>query len=261
MESTPTDGSDKANTWEDIPEQDQKKRQTALKDKTTKLQSPIFFINPFRLSVRNVAKHVDEVQLRTLCEIGAKRGLQAGLVSAKDYIAHLKAQGEMSTRDILEMVQEKNKKNEDIITPWDDSAKSKDYIPSVFIDRDFGSGTSKSKAPSRGFGFIEFTHHVHALACLRELNNNPVYSKEYVAGGRNAAAAKKNGKKAGAGKASRDLRIPRLIVDFTVSPRTTRVITEQLLNLILTYLLLQTKGRKSSQGKEAARKTASPATQ
>jgi RNA recognition motif-containing protein len=29
---------------------------------------------------------------------------------------------------------------------------------------------------SRGFAFVEFTHHAHALACLRELNNNPVYA-------------------------------------------------------------------------------------
>jgi hypothetical protein len=31
---------------------------------------------------------------------------------------------------------------------------------------------------SRGYGFVEFAHHSHALACLRELNNsaNPAYS-------------------------------------------------------------------------------------
>ena len=28
---------------------------------------------------------------------------------------------------------------------------------------------------SRGYGFVEFAHHLHALACLRELNNNATY--------------------------------------------------------------------------------------
>jgi RNA recognition motif. (a.k.a. RRM, RBD, or RNP domain) len=27
--------------------------------------------------------------------------------------------------------------------------------------------------PSKGYGFVEFKHHAHALAALRELNNNP----------------------------------------------------------------------------------------
>lgn len=188
-----------------------------MKDKTTKLQSPIFFINPCRLSLRNLAKHVDEVQLRTLCEKGTKKGLQTGLVSAKDYIAHLRAQGEVSTREVLTMVQEKNKDGEGIIVPWEESKKSTDYIPSVYIDRDFSSASSKAKGTSRGFGFVEFTHHVHALACLRELNNNPAYSREYVAGGKVAVDLKRKGKKPGVkGNGSRDTRIPRLIVDFTV---------------------------------------------
>lgn len=28
---------------------------------------------------------------------------------------------------------------------------------------------------TRGFGFVEFKEHVHALACLRFLNNNPAF--------------------------------------------------------------------------------------
>jgi RNA recognition motif-containing protein len=115
------------------------------------------------------------------------------------------------------MVQEKNKDGEGIIVPWEESKKSTDYIPSVYIDRDFSSASSKAKGTSRGFGFVEFTHHVHALACLRELNNNPAYSREYVAGGKLAVDSKRKGKKTGVkGTGSRDARIPRLIVDFTV---------------------------------------------
>lgn len=218
VESTPTEpGSETSNTWEDIPEQDQKKRQAALKDKTTKLQSPIFFINPLRLSIRNLAKHIDEAELRNLCEKATKKGLLSGLVKAKDYIAHLRAQGQMTTREILGLIQEKGKNSDDIITPWEENKNTKDYIPSVYVDRDYSNRITSGKAPSRGFGFVEFTHHVHALACLRELNNNPLYSSEYVAGGKSAAAKKGKGKKTGVkGIKKAETRIPRLIVDFTV---------------------------------------------
>lgn len=30
--------------------------------------------------------------------------------------------------------------------------------------------------PSKGYGFVEFVNHGHALAALRQLNNNPTYS-------------------------------------------------------------------------------------
>ena len=36
----------------------------------------------------------------------------------------------------------------------------------------YNIGTTDS-AQSRGYGFVEFQHHGHALACLRQLNNNP----------------------------------------------------------------------------------------
>ena len=36
---------------------------------------------------------------------------------------------------------------------------------------------------SRGYGFVEFDHHVHALACLRELNNSASYAKSAAGGG------------------------------------------------------------------------------
>ena len=36
---------------------------------------------------------------------------------------------------------------------------------------------------SKGYGFVEFEQHIHALAALRQLNNNPQYSAEFAAGG------------------------------------------------------------------------------
>jgi nucleolar protein 4 len=230
VESTSSDpNANNANTWDDLPPQDQKKRQHALKDKTTKLQSPIFFINPNRLSFRNMAKHVDEAGLQKLCELAVKRGLEKRLVGAKDQIAHWKALGELSTREILAKVQTMENNNEDVIPGWDDSTNIKEYIPSVFIDRDFGPNGKKSDAPSRGFGFAEFKHHAHALACLRELNNNPSYSREYAAGGKAADAMRKRARTvkkktaSGSGGGGTDyigddgrVHVPRLIVDFVV---------------------------------------------
>ena len=227
-------------TWDGLPQQDQRKRQTALKDKTAKLQSPIFFINPNRLSFRNMAKHIDEAGLQKLIELATKRGLEKRLVGVEDQIAHWRALGEMTTREILAKVQEIEGNDEDVIPGWsyddeskdDDTAKTKrrknikDYIPSVYIDRDFGPNGKKADAPSRGFGFAEFTHHTHALACLRELNNNPTYSKEYAQGGKAADALKKKPKrknKKGTSSNPADYRdedgkvhVPRLIVDFVV---------------------------------------------
>jgi nucleolar protein 4 len=227
VESTSTEpGANNSDTWDELHEQDQKKRQHALKDKTTKLNSPLFFINPFRLSFRNLAKNVDEGTLQLLIEQATKKGIERNLVTAKDQIGHWRAKGEMSTRDILSKIQEVEAKNGDAVPQWEEKVNIKEYIPSVFIDREVGP-TGKKDAPSRGFGFAEFKHHLHALACLRELNNNPTYSRDYVAGGKVASALKKKVKKVVKGKPAKGagdmvgddgrVRVPRLIVDFAVS--------------------------------------------
>jgi nucleolar protein 4 len=225
VESSSTDpNANNANTWDDLPEQDQKKRQSALKEKTTKLHSPIFFINPNRLAIRNLDKNLDEAALQQLCKQATMQGLQKGLVGAAEQIAHWRALGESSTRDILAKVQGSEAKNIDIVPEWDAKVNIKEYVPSAFIDRDFGPTGKKSNSLSRGFGFVEFKHHVHALACLRELNNNTSYSRDYAAGGKAADASKKKvhkrkGKGSGIGEYTSEngrVRVPRLIVDFAV---------------------------------------------
>lgn len=40
------------------------------------------------------------------------------------------------------------------------------------IARDEESAVEGDKGKSRGFGFVEFAEHKHALAALRKLNNN-----------------------------------------------------------------------------------------
>jgi nucleolar protein 4 len=62
----------------------------------------------------------------------------------------------------------------------------------------------KTEQPSRGYGFVEFATHAHALAALRWTNNNPVFSKEAQGGG----------------KGGTDLSTaPRLLVEFAVENR------------------------------------------
>ena len=55
----------------------------------------------------------------------------------------------------------------------------------------------KGQAPSKGYGFVEFAEHAHALACLRELNNNPHYAEEYAVNGARVAKMMAGGKRRG----------------------------------------------------------------
>ena len=235
---------DEPGPWEELPESDRLKRGRAHQEKSSKLRSPLFFVNPVRLSFRNLAKHVDEAALKKLAVDGLRAGLDADLVSRDDVMAHWRASGDMTARDIVRKVNELDEAGDSVVAPYDEAAGVRRHIPSVYIDRDFagggvaaGTGGKKELAPSRGFGFVEFTHHAHALACLRELNNNPAYSAEYATGGKKAVEMKrrqrKGGKKGKKGTRSFEddteggngadfvgddgrVRIPRLIVEFTV---------------------------------------------
>jgi len=237
---------DEPGPWEELPESDRLKRGRAHQEKSSKLRSPLFFVNPVRLSFRNLAKHVDEAALKKLAIDGIQAGLEADLVSKEDVMAHWRASGDMTARDIVHKISELGEAGDFIVPPYDEAAGIRRHIPSVYIDRDFagvggaaGTSTSGKKelAPSRGFGFVEFTHHAHALACLRELNNNPAYSAEYAAGGKKAVGMRKRQRKGGkkGKKGTRTfeddaeggdaadfvgddgrVRIPRLIVEFTV---------------------------------------------
>ena len=116
------------------------------------------------------------------------------------------------------------------VTPRRPTQNTKEFIPSLYIDRQVNEpgseGAKKTLGNSRGYGFVEFTHHAHALACLRELNNNASYSKEYSMHGEKCssmikAKAGSSGKKAppSAGDFLGEdgmIKVPRLVVEFTV---------------------------------------------
>jgi nucleolar protein 4 len=211
-------------SWDHLPDGDKEKRQRAWSEKTTKLRSPLFFINPTRLSIRNLNKTITEAQLKQLCVQATTRGLERKLVTSEDEIKQWKAKGELTTREILARIQELEQDKNTVVPEFDDKNVRR-YIPSVFIDRDFNGGSkNKQDAPSRGFGFVQFEHHAHALACLRELNNSVEYASEFVIGGKHAMDVKKRAQKrkkmdqADSELVGEDgrVKIPRLIVEFTV---------------------------------------------
>jgi nucleolar protein 4 len=174
-----------------MPKTDLQKREEATKAKKTKLQSPLFFVSPTRLSVRNLARHVDDAMLRELARAAATAGLEAGLVDPKEGDPRL------------------------MPAPGDKPPKL--FILTARVLREaplgagapVGAGASRARMEadgvtprSKGFAFVEFGAHIHALACLRELNNNLAYSS-YASGG-------------SALKSKPEEERPRLIVEFAV---------------------------------------------
>ena len=127
----------------------------------------------------------------------------------------------MSARDVMNKINEAKHSGNDSIIPDFNGQNFKKYIPSVYIDRDF-SANKKEKGVSRGFGFVDFTHHAHALVCLREMNNNTIFSAEYVPNGKRATQIKTTTKRKKKEVSPDDFnegnraRIPRLIVEFAV---------------------------------------------
>uniref|UniRef100_A0A7S1BYN3 RRM domain-containing protein n=1 Tax=Corethron hystrix TaxID=216773 RepID=A0A7S1BYN3_9STRA len=85
----PTDG------WEDVPPSDREKRGRAHNEKAMRLRSPLFHVNAKRLSVKNLANHVDEAGIKRLAAAAAVNGLERGLVSEEDVSQHLRAGGDL----------------------------------------------------------------------------------------------------------------------------------------------------------------------
>jgi len=56
-----------------------------------------------------------------------------------------------------------------------EGAKEAVKIVQAKIERSKDRIDSAGKLRSKGFGFVEFQEHAHALAALRQLNNNPTY--------------------------------------------------------------------------------------
>ncbi|CAG8687345.1 20216_t:CDS:10, partial [Gigaspora rosea] len=124
------------------------KRSTSFSTRKNLLaKNPNLFISKTRLSVRNLPLSVDEKKLKNLGKESIKK--------FKEEVKHGK-RGDLT----------KTEKSEG----WDKLVhikqakivRSKDRIDSTM-----------QKLRSKGYGFLEYTQHSHALAALRYLNNNP----------------------------------------------------------------------------------------
>nr|CCA24334.1 conserved hypothetical protein [Albugo laibachii Nc14] len=146
-----------------LPKLDIEKRRRALKEKKEKLKNPMYFISPVRLSFRNLASHVDDTILKKLVRDAAICGMEGNLVQKKEIKSELQL-------------------------PLQEKSKIPVKVRMAKVIRDQDSARPGKIARSRGYGFVEFAHHVHALCALRELNNNPKYSS-FAAGNRSNSIA------------------------------------------------------------------------
>ncbi|KAG1177119.1 hypothetical protein G6F70_002918 [Rhizopus microsporus] len=109
--------------------------------------NPSLYISKTRLSIRNLPIKVDDKDLKAL-----------GISSVQKFKNEVKA-------GLREDLSKEEKQEGWQYLPRVKQAKivrSKDRID-----------TTTNKLRSKGYGFLEFTTHAHALACLRYLNNNP----------------------------------------------------------------------------------------
>ena len=154
----------------DMSDADRDKRRRSQNEKKKKLVNPLYFVSPTRLSIRNLKKSVNHSDLFNLCYKAAKSGLRNELVEKKDMEEYLIAQSvpiRQRTPTLLAVPKMEGVPQNQLVR------KAK-----VMLDSSKLRGADKT-AQSRGYGFVEFKHHAHALACLRELNHNSEYGKEF----------------------------------------------------------------------------------
>jgi nucleolar protein 4 len=140
-----------------IPASEMSKRQAsfALRRKLLN-ENPNLFISKNRLSVRNLGKSIDDAFLKYLARYAT--------------IGFWK-QVDASERAPLEQVVLQGEEGEGPVVPPSDERRV--IIKQAKIVRDQEKINPKTnEGKSKGYGFIEFTNHADALACLRWLNNN-----------------------------------------------------------------------------------------
>ncbi|OWZ02207.1 hypothetical protein PHMEG_00026270, partial [Phytophthora megakarya] len=136
----------------ELPKMDIDKRRRAIREKKLKLQNPMYFVSPMRLSVRNLSTALDDRKLKKLFHDAASAGVRAGNVDRSEIKPELLSKGNPPVK-----------------------------VRMAKVVRDMESAKTGKDPRSRGYGFVEFSEHLHALAALRILNNNPKYTS-YAAG-------------------------------------------------------------------------------
>ena len=143
---------------EHLPEAELKKREQAWAAKKEKLKSPNFLVSATRLSVRSLPTQVGEAELKKLAlwaAAPALRGEEGGAGADDGAAAGGRGRGGRGGRG------GKGK-----------GGKGKGPIRHVKIIRDEDRRDARGEFRSKGFGFVEFFEHAHALACLKTLADN-----------------------------------------------------------------------------------------
>jgi nucleolar protein 4 len=122
-----------------LSKSDIERREQAEREKRAKLRNPNYAVSRTRLCFRNLPLSLDEKTLKALIKKAT------------------------SERMHQEDCPEKDMPNSD----------SKITIRQVKIARSKDRVDKMGSLRSKGYAFVEFSEHVHALACLRQLNNNP----------------------------------------------------------------------------------------
>lgn len=143
-----------------LKESELRKRERGDRDKHEKLRSPLFFVSPTRLAIRNLSTSGElslTAKLRRAALKAAQDGVTKGKVNLNQVAIHLRpVVGEESNV---------------VMSP--DAVQ----VTACSVLRDKERRDAKGRPRSRGVAFVEFSQHVHALAALRILNNNPQFSK------------------------------------------------------------------------------------
>lgn len=123
-------------------------------EKRNKLaQNPNAFISETRLSVRNIPKEVDDKVLKQLFLVAVEK--------------ELKKEGEKGKKKEAQQKAEANRKKEGYKRDRKDNEIAGVRITYCKIIQD-----EERNGRSKGYGFIEFERHEHALAALNAVNNN-----------------------------------------------------------------------------------------
>ena len=118
--------------------------------------NPNLFISRTRLSIRGLGPKITDTELRNEAKVAVKKFWRE--VEAK-------------TRQGIEQEVIDEELEEGLKTPGPDR---KVWVKQAKVIREVDRIDPLTKKPkSKGYGFIEFTSHADALACLRFLNNNP----------------------------------------------------------------------------------------
>ena len=131
-----------------------------------KLANPNYFVSKTRLSIRNLPLTVDEKQLKKMFIDAARKRIkaagstEAAMEGAKQPIVIKQVGVGDAACAALQSV---------LLTPHRSSPPASWPDPQSKIMRSDDRTDANGVARSKGYGFVEYTEHAHALAALRQV--------------------------------------------------------------------------------------------